>query len=155
MRRGRPKKNPFDGNQEKIEKLAKQGKSNRQIAKELGISESTFYANMDAKTNDTLKKGRKEIIEKLENTMLRSAYGFTKTVTKHAKLKRVEYEECKKVREWEDVVEYEEDIYFKPDVTAGIFMLKNWGGYANEPEALKLREVELKIQQQRADNAEW
>lgn len=155
MRRGRPKKDPIEENIDKIEKLASEGKSNRQIADELGISQSTFYKYKTDKCDEALKNGRKVIVEKLENTMLRSAMGFTRKVKRYEKLKRVEYEDGRKLREYEDLVEIEEEMYFKPDVTAGIFMLKNWANYANEPLAIKLREEELKLQQQKVENAEW
>ena len=87
--------------------------------------------------------------------MVKSALGFTRKVKKYEKLKRVEYEDGRKLREYEDMVEYEEEVYFKPDTTAAIFLLKNWADYANEPIAMKLREKEIEIQKQRADNAEW
>ena len=87
--------------------------------------------------------------------MLRSAMGFTRKVKRYEKLKSVEYEDGRKLREYEDLVEIEEEMYFKPDVTAGIFMLKNWANYANEPLAIKLREEELKLQLHKVENAEW
>jgi hypothetical protein len=43
------------------------------------------------------------------------------------------------------MVEYEETIYYQPDTTAGIFLLKNWAGYVNEPKMLEIRAKELEL----------
>lgn len=53
------------------------------------------------------------------------------------------------------MVEYEEEVYFKPDITAGIFLLKNWANYMNEPRALELRKEEIELQRQKIENSEW
>ena len=51
--------------------------------------------------------------------------------------------------------EYEETIYFPPDTTAGIFLLKNWAGYMNEPIAMKYRKKELELKEKQVDAQIW
>ena len=77
------------------------------------------------------------------------------SVKKYEKVKRCTYENGKKANEWEEMVEYEEEVYFKPDITAGIFLLKNWANYMNEPRALELRKEEIELQRQKIENSEW
>ena len=52
-----------------------------------------------------------------------------------------------KLREWEEMVEYEESVYYPPDTTAGIFLLKNWANYMNEPRAMEIRKKELELKE--------
>ena len=66
--------------------------------------------------------------EELENTMFMSACGYERKVKKYAKVKRVMYDNGKKAEEWEEMVEYEETIYYPPSDTAGIFRSFSAGG---------------------------
>ena len=52
-------------------------------------------------------------------------------------------------------MEYPEQTYFKPDMTAAIFLLKNWGNYVNEPQVVELRRQELELQRQKLKDSEW
>lgn len=124
------------------------------IAKTIGVSKTTLYkyvAELDDGLDalDVIKKAREPAVEMLENTMFQSANGYVRKVKKYAKLKRVMYDNGKKAEEWEEMAEYEEEVYYPPDTTAGIFLLKNWGDYMNEPRAMEIRkrEVELKEKQ--------
>ena len=129
----------------------------KEIAKNLGISERTLYKYKatDAQFMQTVKKGRQVAVEILENTMFKSASGFVQSVKKYEKVKRCTYKNGKKLKEWEEIVELEEEVYFKPDVTAGIFLLKNWANYMNEPRALELREKEIELQKQKIEESGW
>lgn len=151
------KKDIISKNMEKIEKWSKEGLTMKQIAHNLGISPSTFYkykaGNKEFK--DTVKKGRQESIEILENSMYKNAVGYEVTVKKHAKLKHCEYENGKKIKEWEEFVEYEEVEIVKPDTAAGIFLLKNWAKYANEPRAIDVREKELVLKEKQIEENMW
>jgi IS30 family transposase len=137
-------------NLDNIEQWTRDGLTIKQIAKNLGISDRTLYrykSDSDSQLSRTIKSGRAVAVEELENTMFTSAKGFTRTVKKYAKLKRCTYENGKKANEWEEMVEYEEEVYYSPDTTAGIFLLKNWGNYANEPVTNTLREREIKLKE--------
>ena len=103
----------------------------------------------------TVKNARQPAVEILENTMFKSATGFVQTVKKYEKVKRIKYKDGKKLEEREELIEFDEEVYFKPDVTAGIFLLKNWANYMNEPRALELRQKEIDIQKQKLEDSEW
>lgn len=144
-------------NLDRVEKWVASGLTMKEIAKNLGISERTLYKYKatDPQFMQTVKKGRQVAVEILENTMFKSATGFTQTLKKYEKLKRCTYKDGKKLKEWEEVVELEVEEYFKPDITAGIFLLKNWGNYVNEPKVLELRREELELQKKKLEDSEW
>ena len=145
---------------DKIKEWISQGVPMERIAKTIGVSKTTLYkhmADLDGGLNslDVIKKCREPAVENLENTMYTSASGYERKVKKYAKLKRVEYENGKKLREWEEMVEYEETIYYPPDTTSGIFLLKNWGGYMNEPATTDLRKKELELKKKQVEANNW
>lgn len=144
-------------NLDRIEKWVASGLSMKEIAKNLGISERTLYKYKasDEQFMQTVKKGRQVAVEILENTMFKSATGFTQTLKKYEKVKRCTYKDGKKLKEWEEVIELEVEEYFKPDITAGIFLLKNWGNYVNEPRVLEIRQQELELQKKKLEDSEW
>ena len=150
-------KNIIKENLKKIEKWVASGLTMKDIAHNLGVSERTLYKYKatDPQFMQTVKNGRQVAVEILENTMFKSATGFTQTLKKYEKVKRCTYKDGKKLKEWEEIVELEVDEYFKPDVTAGIFLLKNWANYMNEPRALELREKEIDLQKQKIEDSGW
>ena len=88
-----------DDGLQKIKKWARLGLTDKQIASNMEIRESTFYdwKKKFAEFSETLKKGRSQSVEILENTMFKKANGF-----------------------------YENDNYYPPDNVSLIFLLKNW-----------------------------
>jgi len=95
----------------KIEGWARDGLTDEQIAKNMGISRSTLneWKNKYSDILDTLKKGKEVVDLQVENALLKRALGY--------KYDEVTYEfgeEVKQVRK--EVV---------PDTTAQIFWLKN------------------------------
>ena len=144
-------------NLDRIERWVASGLSMKEIAKNLGISERTLYKYKasDEQFMQTVKKGRQVAVEILENTMFKSATGFTQTMKKYEKVKRCTYKDGKKLKEWEEVIELEVEEYFKPDITAGIFLLKNWGNYVNEPRVLEIRQQELELQKKKLEDGGW
>lgn len=145
---------------EEIKEWISQGVPMGKIAKTIGVSKTTLYkhvADMDGGLNslDTIKKCRQPAVENLENTMYTSACGYERKVKKYAKVKRCMYENGKKTEEWEEMVEYEETVYYPPDTTAGIFLLKNWANYMNEPRAMEFRKKELELKEKQVDAATW
>lgn len=150
-------KNIIKDNMKRIEKWVASGLSMKEIAHNLGISERTLYkykAN-DHQFMQTVKNARQVAVEVLENTMFNTATGFTQTVKKYEKVKRCTYENGKKANEWEEMVEYEETVYFKPDVTAGIFLLKNWSTYLDNPKLMELRQQEIELQKKKVEDSGW
>lgn len=148
------KKDLVTANMDKIKEWIGQGVPMGRIAKNIGVSKTTLYkhvADFEQGLNslDTIKKYRQPAVDELEATMFNSAKGFERKVKKYAKVKRVLYDEMtgKKTEEYEEMVEYEESVYFPPDTTAGIFLLKNWADYMNEPRAMDIRKRELELKE--------
>ena len=145
---------------EEIKEWISQGVPMGKIAKTIGVSKTTLYkhvSDVDGGLNslDTIKKCRQPAVENLENTMYTSACGYERKVKKYAKVKRCMYENGKKTEEWEGMVEYEETVYYPPDTTAGIFLLKNWANYMNEPRAMEFRKKELELKEKQVEAATW
>lgn len=90
---------------------ARDGLSNGQMAFNMGISQSTFYAWKSEHTeiSDTIKKGKEIIDYEVENALLKSALGY-------------EYIETHTNVYGEKTITKK---YMKPDTTAIIFWLKN------------------------------
>jgi transposase len=151
----RSKKDIVLNNLDKIKEWLSQGISVDSIAKSLGVSRPTIYKYANLDNIYTIKESREPAIKELENTMFNSACGFERKVKKFVKLKRCEYENGKKLREWEEMVEYEETVYYPPSDTAGIFLLKNWSDYMNEPQSLEIRKKELELKEKQVENNLW
>lgn len=99
MARGRPgKKDEICKHKADIEKWAAEGLTMGQIAKKLGVSESTLYKYKAElpELSETVKKGRREAVAELENMAFKAAKGYTIKVIKHQKVKRIEYEDGKR-----------------------------------------------------------
>lgn len=99
----------------KLEGWARDGLTDEQIAKNIGISRSTLNVWKDrySDISDALKKGKDIIDRQVENALLKRALGY-------------EYEEVKE--KFEDGVITERTVMKKevvPDTTAQIFWLKN------------------------------
>ncbi len=103
----------------KIEGWARDGLTDEQIAKNIGIARTTLYEwqNKYPDIRDALKKGKEVVDREVENALLKSALGF-------------EYEEKEVlVTVGEDGTEQQRvkktTKHMKPDSTAQIFWLKN------------------------------
>lgn len=131
-----------------VREWSKQGKTERAIAKQLGVAYSTFNKYKAEKTelSEALKAGRKGCVEAIENAMYRRAIGF-------------QYVE-EKVTESEKDGKKTERITKTalPDVTAGIYLLKHWGreeGYTNDPMSMELKKKELELKEKIAEENNW
>lgn len=111
----------------RIEGWAREGLSLEQIAKNMGIADSTLrkWRDQFEQISAAIKKGSAPVDYEVENAMLKSALGYYVTVKKPIKVKT----ERQKVGEGkivEEHIEYaDEQVYIKPDTTAQIFWLKN------------------------------
>ena len=152
-------------NLEKIKEWIGQGITITAIAKKLRMSKQTLYKHLkeflpddENGTNglDALKKLREPAVAALENSMYNSALGGKVRLKQCVKLKHIEYNDNgKKAREWEELKTVEVEEYIKPDTTAGIFLLKNWGNYMNEPRAMEFRQKELELKEKQVDAQVW
>lgn len=101
-----------------VEKWARDGLSEEQIAKNLGISRNTLndYKNKHPDILNALKRGKEVLLTEVENALIKRALGF-------------KYEETKTYIKEEDdkVITYTEKTikYMPPDTGACAIVLKN------------------------------
>jgi len=101
-----------------VEKWCRDGLSEAQIAKNLGVAMSTFseYKNKYPELMDALKKGKEVFITEIENALSKSATGFYYEEEKTY----IRYEDDKEVRYKEVAKKYQ-----PPNVAACSLLLKN------------------------------
>lgn len=111
-----------------LEAWARDGGTEEDIAKAMQISRSTLgeWKKRFPELAAALKHGKDIADITVENALYEKAVGIRQTVRKPIKVRRVEYDSSgKKVREQEEVVYADEEMYIPPDTTAQIFWLKN------------------------------
>lgn len=111
----------------RLEAWARNGLTDEQIAGNMNISMATLYNYKKAHLDilEALKRGKEVVDIEVENALKKKALGFKETVMKAIKVKTVEYENGRRVKEYEEVVQAEDEVYIAPDTTAQIFWLKN------------------------------
>lgn len=110
-----------------LEGWARDGLSDEQICKNMGICKDSFYRwkKEYPPFSDAIKRGKAPIDFEVENALLKSALGHTVTLKKPIKVK-VEKQLVGKGKVVEEHIEYvEEEVYVPPQATAQIFWLKN------------------------------
>lgn len=119
----------------------------KQIAETLGVGQSAWcvYKNKYEELTETIKKGREALVLELRSTLIKKAKGFT-------------YSEKKIIKENGKIVR--EEIYERaslPDVAALNLLLKNYDAdrWANDPQALRLREKEIELQERKIEASVW
>lgn len=104
-----------------VEAWARNGLTDEQIAKNLGISKDTFYKYKKEHIDfsDSLKRGKEVIDIEVENALLKRALGY--------RYDEVTKELCKDKETGEDVLIITKVVTkeVQPDTTAQIFWLKN------------------------------
>jgi len=113
-KKGRPSKYNQKYHDKWVYALAKLGYTDKEIAKELDISESTL--NLWKKHESfigALKKGKNSQDDLVENSLLRNALGYEFEEKEYIVVDNKEILKTKRVR------------YMKPDTIAAIFWLKN------------------------------
>ncbi len=119
----------------------------KQVADALGVSQSAWceYKKKYQELVEAIKKGRQELVVELKSTLIKKAKGFT-------------YTEKKVVKKDNEVVREEVyERYAQPDVAALNLLLKNYDAdnWANDPQALKLREKELELRKEQMEDKDW
>ena len=143
-----------------IQEWSKEGANDIEIIRRLKISKATYYKYLTKYKEfaDSVKRGRSEAVEKLENAMFNCALGGKQKLQKAMKVKKILYKDGKKDKEIEVMEPYEEEVFIAPNVTAGIFLLKHWAkekGYTNDPLSLELKKEELELKKEIAENNNW
>ena len=98
-----------------LEGWARDGLTDEQIAKNMGIATSTFYEwkKKEKKFSETLKKGKEVVDFEVENALLKRALGYTITIQED----KLDKDGC--------VHTLEREVHIPADTTAQIFWLKN------------------------------
>lgn len=134
-----------------IQKWLKDGLTEAQIAKNLGIAQSSWslYKNQYSELTELIKSSRETVVDELRGALLKRALGF-------------EYEERKTYRKVEDdgkITEYTEITKKQalPDVAAINLSLKNYDkdNWANDPQLLELRRLEFEFKKKMAEDNNW
>lgn len=130
-----------------IKELIKQGYTDKEVAEKIGISYTTWktHKRKIPSFSSLIQESREIPIKNIEDSLYLQALGFTKTVKKAMKLKEVQYDNGKRLKEIERVEYYDEEVYIPPSVSAGQFLLKNWARdkYSNNPAELEVKKEEL------------
>lgn len=105
----------------KLEAWARNGLTEEQIAKNMGISRSTLnkWKNEYSDISDTLKRGKDIVDIQVENALLKRALGYKYTETTKELVTNI------KTGEQKLVVTKTVEKEVQPDTTAQIFWLKN------------------------------
>ena len=111
----------------RIEGWARDGLTDEQIAKNIGVSYSTFrvWRDKHPALSAALKKGKAPVDIEVENALLKKALGFSVMVKKPIKVKTKRQLQGKGTIEEEHIEYAEEEVYVPPDTAAQIFWLKN------------------------------
>ncbi len=110
-----------------LEAWARDGLTDEQLAKNMGISRSTLseWKNKYPDISDALKKGKAVVDIQVENALFKKALGYNAKVKKAFKVKEVHYEDGKRTKEIERIEYADEEVHVPADTTAQIFWLKN------------------------------
>lgn len=111
----------------RIEGWARDGLTDEQIARNIGVSERTFtrWKETLPAIVTALKKGKAPADIIVENSLYKSATGYYVTIKKPMKIKTKKQLAGKGTIEEERVEYYDEEIYIPPNPTSQIFWLKN------------------------------
>ena len=132
---------------DEVERLAREGATEQQIAKCFGITRQTFakYKYENIAIFNAIKKGRTDLVQDLRGTLVRKAKGL-------------QYSEKKIIKEGGKIVREEEYIRScLPDVAALNLLLKNYDAenWSNDPAVIKLRERELDLKEKQIEENNW
>lgn len=114
-------------NLDKIQAWAARGLVMREIAEKMGISRSTLYEwiNKSQDISDSCARGGAEADENVEGALFKKCTGYNAIIKKPIKVRRIKYENGKKVEEYEEIVEAEEEVHVPADSAAQKFWLTN------------------------------
>lgn len=110
-----------------IKGWAREGLTNEKIAQKIGINVDTLYEwqKKFSDISDALKKNKEIIDLGVEESLLDKCNGYIVELKKPFKVRRIKYENGRKVEEYEEIVYGTEETYITADTTAQIFWLKN------------------------------
>lgn len=134
---------------EKIDKLLNEGASEEQVALHLGVSYASWnnYKKQYPEFDELCRKPRPKLIEELRSALVKRALGFTY----EEKKQYITEDEGKKKKHTEITTKYA-----LPDTTAIFGALNIYDpDYVKDKKAHELKEQELELRRQIAENKDW
>ena len=124
----------------KVSAWARNGLSNEQIAENIGVSRKTFqeWLKKFPELKDAVKNSKEVADIHVENALFKKCLGYTVKVTKHIKVRKVEYsDEGKRIGETEELVPVFDEVHIPADTNAQKFWLQHrkaedWGKAVEE-----------------------
>lgn len=112
-----------------LRSFARDGLTDEEIVKHVGIGTATLsrWKRERPLIRAALSKGKDVYDNEVVESLHKRTKGYKVTVKKHFKLKKVEYdpESGKKVRETEELVAADDEVFIPPDTTAQLHWLYN------------------------------
>lgn len=110
-----------------LEAWARDGLSNEQIAKNIGVNPDTLYTwkNRFSEIAEALSRGKEPVDIEVENALHRLALGYTVKLQKTFKVKRVYFDEAGRRCEKEELVTGYDEEHVPANVIAQKFWLSN------------------------------
>lgn len=121
---------------EKVKEWTENGATLEEVAANLHIVPSTLYLYLKkaedgderySEFSEALTRARKVVDDKVEAAAFKLATGYTVKVKKTFKVKRVEFDKKtgKKIKEYEELVEGEDEVHVAANAQAQVFWLTN------------------------------
>ena len=116
-----------DEAREVLEAWGRKGLTRDEIAENMGISRSTLAAwqKKCPDISDAIKNARAYACARVENALFKKAVGYEYMIEEPVKVKTVEYDQGKRVKETEEIKMVERKVVVSPDLGAVIFFLTN------------------------------
>lgn len=111
-----------------IEAWCRDGLTDEELAKSMGISPSTLYAwrKEHPEISEAATRGRGGARELIENALMKKALGYTVTVKEPMRVRhRYWNEQTQHMEEEEEVVQGTREVHIPPDTRAAQFWLTN------------------------------
>lgn len=135
-----------------IRKWLKNGVTEKQIAKNLGIAMSSWslYKTQYSELTELIKNSRETVVEDLRGALLKRALGF---IYEEKKTYIKTDQETGKITQYTEITKKQA----LPDVAAINLSLKNYDkeNWANDPQLLELRKLELEFKKEMAAKEDW
>ena len=125
-------------NLDRIKSARQNGETAEKICKMIGVSVPTLRKYLDRARKGNSEyiplmyayDGREHILseeEQVEQALYKACTGYTAVVKKNYKLKHIEYDSTtgKKVREWEEIVQADDEVHVPGGIMAQKFYLMN------------------------------
>lgn len=135
-----------------IEAWCRDGATDKEVAKALGIAESTLnlYKGRFPEFSEALKRTKAVADIQVENALFKKAVGYNAVVKKTVKVKVVKYDPQtgRKTEEREELKEAEDEVHIPADTTAQIYWLSNRAPdrWRRQPEKDFQKDVQISVE---------